>query len=309
MPNIFGWGNDEPQILPKEQGGDTIAVFTLKIKNLFQSLFNTLNSYPWSNATQTAAGYMSSDDKAKVDDAVLLSTAQNLTGPKTLNLQYGAWWVTNPNVSTRLGLYSANEQKGLLHTDGYTPQWLLQYYPKKFELSAIDPSNSGNTKNLVGKTDGTLTWEGEDVATIQTGTWTPTLYGATTTGAFSYTTRVGKYCKIGQLVYIYANLQCNCTTAPVGQACISGIPFSCEDESGAGGFSILTSGAGTSYSLKRLSGLNIRSNYIILRITNEGDNTVDNANFNPNDSSSYNLKIPSGQSIVLGFSAVYRTTQ
>ncbi|MBO5492960.1 MAG: hypothetical protein J5974_06460 [Pyramidobacter sp.] len=67
MPNIFGWGNDEPQILPKEQGGDTIAVFASKIKNLFQNLFNTLNSYPWSNATQSTAGYMSAEDKAKLD--------------------------------------------------------------------------------------------------------------------------------------------------------------------------------------------------------------------------------------------------
>lgn len=68
MSNPYGWGQNEPQIKPKDQGGDTIATFSQKVYNLFDALFNTLNSYPWSTATQSDAGYMSAEDKAALDD-------------------------------------------------------------------------------------------------------------------------------------------------------------------------------------------------------------------------------------------------
>lgn len=67
MPNIFDWGNNEPKILPKQQGGDSIAVFSTKVKDLFQDLFNKLNTYPWSNASSSSAGYMSAGDKIALD--------------------------------------------------------------------------------------------------------------------------------------------------------------------------------------------------------------------------------------------------
>lgn len=67
MPNPYGWGANEPQIKPKDQGGDTIATFSQKIYNAIDNLFDTLNGYPWSTATQSDAGYMSATDKTKLD--------------------------------------------------------------------------------------------------------------------------------------------------------------------------------------------------------------------------------------------------
>ena len=67
MSNPFGFGENEPQIKSVATGGDTVATFTTKVKALFTSLFDTLNSYPWSNASQSSAGYMSADDKKKLD--------------------------------------------------------------------------------------------------------------------------------------------------------------------------------------------------------------------------------------------------
>ena len=67
MSNPYGWGDNEPQIKPKDQGGDTLATFSQKIYNLFDNLFVTLNSYPWSAATQNDAGYMSAADKTALD--------------------------------------------------------------------------------------------------------------------------------------------------------------------------------------------------------------------------------------------------
>ena len=79
MPNPYGWGQNEPQIKPKDQGGDTIATFSQKIYNLFDNLFNTLNSYPWSSATQSDAGYMSATDKRRLDQLYTNGEITNAT--------------------------------------------------------------------------------------------------------------------------------------------------------------------------------------------------------------------------------------
>ena len=85
MPNPYGWGQNEPQIKPKDQGGDTIATFSQKVYNLFNSLFATLNSYPWSAATHGDAGYMSAEDKTKLDSAPTLITSGTISGYALFN--------------------------------------------------------------------------------------------------------------------------------------------------------------------------------------------------------------------------------
>lgn len=73
MPT-YGWGLNEPVILPVADGGDTIATYATKVKNAIDDTFDTLNSFPWSAATQSSAGYMSSDDKKIVDGIADLGT-------------------------------------------------------------------------------------------------------------------------------------------------------------------------------------------------------------------------------------------
>lgn len=73
MPT-YGWGENEPQIKPVAQGGDTIASYATKIKNAISDLFDTLNTFPWANATQSSAGFMSKDDKKAVDGIADLGT-------------------------------------------------------------------------------------------------------------------------------------------------------------------------------------------------------------------------------------------
>ena len=43
MANILGWGENEPQIKAKDQGGDSISSFATKIKAAISDLFDTLN--------------------------------------------------------------------------------------------------------------------------------------------------------------------------------------------------------------------------------------------------------------------------
>lgn len=73
MPT-FGWGANEPKIKPVAQGGDTIGGYATKVKNAISNLFDTLNMFPWANATQSSAGFMSKDDKKAVDGIADLGT-------------------------------------------------------------------------------------------------------------------------------------------------------------------------------------------------------------------------------------------
>ena len=77
MPT-YGWGTNEPEIKPVSQGGDTIATYATKVKNAISDLFDTLNTFPWANATQSSAGFMSKDDKKAVDGIADLGTFKKI---------------------------------------------------------------------------------------------------------------------------------------------------------------------------------------------------------------------------------------
>lgn len=74
MANPYGWGANEPVIEPVAEGGDTIATYAQKMYNAVDSIIDTLNTFPWGTATQSDAGYMSSDDKKAVDGIADLGT-------------------------------------------------------------------------------------------------------------------------------------------------------------------------------------------------------------------------------------------
>ena len=56
-------------------------------------------------------------------------------------------------------------------------------------------------------------------------TWTPTLKGSTTAGTATYARQLGKYYKIGKLVYIVAEIQVSTLTGGAGYYIIGGLPF------------------------------------------------------------------------------------
>lgn len=86
----------------------------------------------------------------------------------------------------------------------------------------------GTSHNLFGQADGSLTWDGSDVATVESGTFTPTIKGQTTTGSFTYTTQSGTYVKIGNLCYVAFSLEAKIVTVPTGYAVVSGLPYNGE---------------------------------------------------------------------------------
>ena len=163
MPT-YGWGANEPVIEPIVDGGDTIATFSQKVYNLFDDLFDTLNSYPWSVATQSDAGYMSAEDKETLDDVA--STYLTLSGGTLSgNLKFSASsaYIEKTTDSGVLAIYSGSAiNKG---------SELVMYgkdhssYPGEFSLRAKDGVNS---VTLRGCPDGTLTWDTKEVERVST---------------------------------------------------------------------------------------------------------------------------------------------
>lgn len=61
---------------------------------------------------------------------------------------------------------------------------------------------------------------------IKTGVWVPTLCGSATAGSFNYITRKGEYYRLGNLVYITAEIKIDSVTVrPLGEATVTGLPF------------------------------------------------------------------------------------
>ena len=199
MPT-YGWGANEPDISPVAEGGDTIASYATKVKAAISDTFDMLNSYPWSNATQSAAGYMSINDKKKLDSVVGVMPYANTVdySPGDVVVYSGTLYVciaangpgstvkaptdttawaailrngsgitftgTSPYVSSP----SSSSYLRLYNTD-YSSGASLYLYGKDnaeagtFKLHAFDGTNRGS---LVGTGTGALTWNSKNVAVV-----------------------------------------------------------------------------------------------------------------------------------------------
>lgn len=130
MPT-FGFGSNEPNITP---GGDRVGGFAQKIKELFADLYDKLNSVTWSNATQSSAGFMSVDDKKKLDCiyygecSTAAATAAKVVTCAAFTLAAGSrvivkFTVTNTAASPTLNVNStgakAIQYRGAAITAGY----------------------------------------------------------------------------------------------------------------------------------------------------------------------------------------------
>ena len=74
-------------------------------------------------------------------------------------------------------------------------------------------------------------WNAWDYAPLITsGTWTPTLYGASTPGSPAYIRHDGHYIKIGNFVFLQASIKISNRGGMNGQVCIGGLPFATGSE-------------------------------------------------------------------------------
>jgi hypothetical protein len=85
---------------------------------------------------------------------------------------------------------------------------------------------------------GGLTFNGDTAAAnalddYEEGTWTPTLFGAGTAGSYTFTTQSGRYTKIGDVVYVTAQLTVDTVnTALTGNVRFGGWPYASNLDAG-----------------------------------------------------------------------------
>lgn len=129
--------------------------------------------------------------------------------------------------------------------------------------------NFGQTygNHLGAVNGGNLTWRGNQVwdaagLPYETGTWTPTLYGATTAGSPTYGSRSGSFQRIGKMCIITGALSISAKGGMAGELRIGGIPFTHAPGYASG----LAVGAAGGYSINKMS-LHIdgNTNYASLR--------------------------------------------
>ena len=98
-------------------------------------------------------------------------------------------------------------------------------------------------------------------AICSTGTWTPVLKGGTTTGAFTGTF-YGDYYKMGALVFVRFGIAATCTTQPIGNVTMTGLPFTPGTTTGNGishGLTLTRAAGGTLQSIRRLCNIRFTS--------------------------------------------------
>ena len=72
----------------------------------------------------------------------------------------------------------------------------------------------------------TLSAWAQVVTGVESGTWTPTLFGATAAGSVSLSAHNGAYMVIGPMVYLTCQIQVSAVaTAPAGDMMVGGLPF------------------------------------------------------------------------------------
>ena len=176
-------------------------------------------------ATQSAAGYMSATDKIALDGVPMtyVPISGNASNPMTGNLFGGktsAWFLSMFSNNSVLHIRGGNTEPQGAYIRLYGQE--SDTNPGAFIVSA---SGSGVIKGLLGKTDGTLTWDGAPVATIESGTWTPTFRG----GAVTATVNKSDYYKIGKQVFVF--MAGTFTSNSSGGLYFGGLPYTPVHES------------------------------------------------------------------------------
>lgn len=162
------------------------------------------------------------------------------------------------------------------------------YNPGEFQLRA---KNGVNSRILRGTADGTLTWGGLDVATIQTGTWTPTLIGETVAGTLTYSAQGAMYIKIGRWVFVSGEVNVSgYTTHPTGRAFLGGLPFAVNSISND---MIIRGKGGDSNSFEKLlnAGTDFSATRLVIRGIVSNNNIFDVMSFNTSATDSNKIKL------------------
>lgn len=131
------------------------------------------------------------------------------------------------------------------------------------------------------------------------GSYTPSLEGATIAGVATYTTRKGYYVKIGKLVYITGEIEGRFTTLPDGKVILTGLPYIVDQMAEQASVTVYGYSGGVANSLSRLVNATVYSNFLRLHVissretADRGLGKIDWASWSNTSNDSYYLYITS----------------
>ncbi len=91
------------------------------------------------------------------------------------------------------------------------------------QLTAVQALSNKTVPNL--KFSNTLSSDARTLDFYEEGTFTPSITGSSTAGAATYTTQIGRYTRVGNIVKIELTLAGSFSSAPTGVPVIGGLPF------------------------------------------------------------------------------------
>ena len=130
---------------------------------------------------------------------------------------------------------------------------------------------------------GGLTFNGDTAAAnalddYEEGTFTPSIFGSGTAGTPTYSTQVGNYTKVGDLVFFNCNVIISAWAgSPTGEVRVGGLPFTAEAGSGTRGYTPISTWIDnyTGYSFTKDAYIQPSQSYI--RIPDLPDASADSA--------------------------------
>lgn len=163
---------------------------------------------------------------------VITSAGGTMTGTITI----GANVVALKRIDNQgsLNLYGGNTYNGGAYAVFYGKDYSNSSYAGTFNIYAHDGANN---KVLQGKTDGTLTWGGENVATANNLSGTELLSGVPDLSVFSdyanftvpttttqFSIYQGGYKKVGKIVYVHMKIKVTTARQKGSWGCAQGLP-------------------------------------------------------------------------------------
>lgn len=232
----------------------------LTTSGAFASTFTMTNT---TGVTFPTSGTLATTSQLPANPVTLATGGTNAN----LTADNGAVFYSSATAAALLAS-TATANKALMSGASGPPTWSTPTFPNASattrKIIVSDGTNwvaSTETYAVPGTSGNVLTSDGTNWTSAGSDTsWTPTILGASTAGTATYSAQIGKYSKIGPLVFVTFILTWTSGTG-TGNLLVGGLPVNI----------INTAGLRTTGTLQMAGGATIPANTVTLQVISAGD--------------------------------------
>ena len=187
-------------------GGYAVAIgFNASVEGSYGIAIGRQADVGFNNSYGIAIGYLAQIPDSSYQESMALGAYATVEADNAMHINTSGSSTNKPTANGEIVIESDDAR--------------LQYKSSRFDLI-------GGDTRVEGLLFGSDTATANTLDDYEEGDWTPTFSGATTAGAFTYSTQIGKYTKIGRQVIAVCEIQISAiTTAAAGNLRIDGLPF------------------------------------------------------------------------------------